>query len=159
MARAGNSDMGIRVFAASEAMPQPVDLQRLLGDRGRSASLSVTGDDLGWLAIEFTAGESDATIRIERFLTDEDELRDELDTWAGWVESQPASVIATKLMQQIVSTRQVFTIRVIPPLEKLDRSSESETVAQWLAVVSKGVYQVDGCGFFGASGDILVAES
>jgi hypothetical protein len=137
-------------------MPQPVDLQHFLHGQGIGGPLAVTGDDLGWLSIEFQVAEG--TIRIERFLTEEDELRDELDTWAGWIESQPATVTTTELMQRIISTRQVFTIRSVPAVEG-ETQDNSEMVARWLARASQGVYQVDGRGFLGPSGELLLGEN
>ena len=42
----------------------------------------MTGDDLGWTSI--AAGD----LLIERYLTEADDLRGELNTWAAWVESR-----------------------------------------------------------------------
>ena len=158
MAHAGNSNMTIRVFAASDSMPQPADLQSWLDEHGHSAPLNVTGDDLGWLSIEFTAPSLDATIRIERYLTEEDDLRDELDTWAGWVENQPECEATTRLMQQIITTGQVFTIRAVASTNDANLITELEAIARWYARAAGGVYQMDGRGLCSASGDVLITE-
>jgi len=150
--------MGCRVFALSEAMPQPANLQRFLGETGCDAPLAVTGDDLGWLAIEIEPVEPASTLRIERYLTDDDELRDELDTWAAFVESRSDSASTTILMQRIVSTRQLFTVRVIPFVGATNTILTIEPIARWFARETDGIYQIDGRGFLTAAGELLMPD-
>src|SRR5262245_16787659 len=88
--------MWFRVFAPSETMPQPADVQQRLRELGRDVALDVKGDDLGWTSID--AG----GLRVERYLTDEDELRDELDAWAAVAEAWGGEA----LMPRIIATRQ-----------------------------------------------------
>jgi hypothetical protein len=149
--------MWCRVFSANETMPQPASVQQFLAAKGIDAPLVVTGDDLGWTSIEFGDGQSQEGLRIDRYLTDEDELRDELDTWAAWVESMSNDLDAIGLMQSIISTRQLFTIRA----NEREESSINELqvqIGQWLAQETNGICQIDGLGFFSSTGSNLLAD-
>src|SRR5947209_8220313 len=116
--------MWFRVFAATEVMPQPAELQQRLRELGRDVALDVKGDDLGWTTID--AG----GLRVERYLTDEDDLRDELDAWAAVAESWGGGA---DLMQRIIATRQLFTLH--GPDESI---AILETLAQFFAKTTGG---------------------
>ena len=136
--------MWFRVFAATEVMPQPAAVQAHLRELGRDVALNVKGDDLGWTTID--AG----GLRVERYLTDEDDLRDELDAWAAVAESWGDS---SDLMQRIIATRQLFT------LHGPDNSAATlEALAQFLAAKTTGFYHADGRGFCAADGALLLEE-
>jgi len=137
--------MWFRVFASTETMPQPADLQQRLRELGRNVSLDVKGDDLGWTSID------SAGLRIERYLTNEDDLRDELDAWAAVAESWgdgPAG-----LMGRIIATRQLITLHGPD-----DSAAIFDALARWLASATTGFYQADGRGFCSSDGTLLLAE-
>jgi hypothetical protein len=135
--------MWFRVFAATETMPQPADVQQKLRELGRDVPLDVKGDDLGWTSID--AG----GLRVERYLTDEDELRDELDAWAAVAEAWGGEA----LMPRIIGTRQLFT------LHGPDNSAATlEALARFIAAATAGFYHADGRGFCAADGTLLLAE-
>ena len=136
--------MWFRVFAANETMPQPADLQARLREQGRDVALDVKGDDLGWTSI--AAG----GLRMERYLTDEDDLRDELDAWAAVAEAWGDEC---GLMQRLIAARQLYTLHgPDDAIEILD------ALARWLAGGTSGFYHADGRGFCAADGTLLLAE-
>jgi hypothetical protein len=124
-------------------MPQPADVQQKLRELGRDVALDVKGDDLGWTSID--AG----GLRIERYLTDEDDLREELDAWAAVAESWGGE----SLMPRIIATRQLFTL-----YSPDAASAVLEELARFLAMETAGFYHADGRGFCAADGTLLLAE-
>lgn len=128
-----------RVFGLNELMPQPAELQSRFG----WGEIHVRGDDLGWTSIEAD------TLRIERYLADADDIRDDLDAWAAWIESRPPFPQQTALMQQIISTKQLLTFQ----------SESGEEIAKFLAAATEGLYQIDSRGLFAADGMLLLDEN
>src|SRR6476469_9168690 len=63
-----------RVFGITDTEPP---LQSL-------APESVQADDRGWFRAQVVVGRT--MTNVERYLADEDGIRDELNTWAAWVE-------------------------------------------------------------------------
>jgi hypothetical protein len=158
--RIGKRAMWYRIFGLSDTMVQPAALQAALRAAGWDAPLHVRGDDLGWTAIEIPLGEGGSPLLIERYLTDEDEIRDKLDAWAAWLETRENEPNHQQLMQLVIGTKQLFTLQ--RPLDQLDEErlfAICDTVAQWLARQTRGVYQIDTRGFFAADGTNLLAES
>jgi hypothetical protein len=152
-----------RVFGRSEAAPPPEALLEELHRLGVEAKSHFRGDDLGWFAAEIQLDPDSPPLQIERFLTKEDEIRGELNTWAAWVESAGDRPEHLRLMQHLINTVQLFTVH--HPIEETDEGEsdldvESVCVAlcRFLAQATDGVYQVDHRGFFAADGTLLVAE-
>lgn len=137
-----------RVFAASEIMPQPADLQIELRRAGYDLPLHVIGDELGWTTIDIPL---DPPLRLERYLTEEDDLRDELNAWAALAETWGAD---GDLLTRLISTRQLFTLHCPPEME-----SVGMLLIPFLAARLDGLYQTDGHGFLTADGSLLLAES
>ncbi len=54
-------------------------------------------------------------------------------------------------MQQMISTRQLFTVRGEDP-------ALCRTLCHWLAAQTGGIYQIDGEGYFSAAGDLLARD-
>src|SRR4051812_3197995 len=100
--------MWYRVFASQSNGPVPSSLLEALHAQGFSVEGRFRGDDLGWFGCEFhfPAG---APVYLERFLPKEDEIRDDLNTWAAWVEAQHYEPRRFDLMEKIVQTQQLFT--------------------------------------------------
>lgn len=151
--------MWYRVFGLGEIMPQPAELQQALRDDGFDVPLEVRGDDLGWTALGFRLDSDSSPIHVERYLSPDDDIRSDLDAWAGWLETQDHAPNHQMLMERVVSTRQLFTIR-----RPLDHSNEirleqvAQLVVQFLARATDGLVQIDGKGFFDADGLELLIE-
>src|SRR5262245_25928836 len=98
--------MWYRVFGASAAEIQPADLLQQLHHQGLEVTSHFRGDDQGWFRVEF--GLDGLPLTLERFLATEDGVRAELNNWAAWVELQEGNPNSGPLMQQIISTQQMF---------------------------------------------------
>jgi len=113
-------------------------------------------DEQGWW-FHLELARSSGGYLLDRYRP-EDGIRDDLNTWAAWLEEN-AGDQAGPLMQRMIGTRQLITLR------REDRGDEPEArefcheVARWLAHQCDGIYQIDGEGFFDAAGTLLVAES
>jgi hypothetical protein len=153
-------DEWYRVFGTNDAGVEPA---ALLSAASRSAGMQVTGrfrgDDLGWFEAELGLGGT--RLELQRFLAGEDDLRDELNSWAAWLETAEDSPDSGRLMRLMIATTQLFTLR------RMDRAADEYEnlvealcvgLSQFLAGATAGVYQVDGKGFFDAEGMLLVAE-
>lgn len=141
-----------RVFGRGELPPDLADLLEHLRAEGLMVTAHFRGDDLGWTGGELVLG--DHSVMVERYLTKEDSLRAELNTWAGWLETRTAEPRHGELMRHVIGTKQLVTLR------HADASLNGlcETVCQWLAQQTDGVYQVDGRGFVGADGTLLLPD-
>ncbi|MCX7700836.1 MAG: hypothetical protein N2039_08145 [Gemmataceae bacterium] len=135
--------MWLRVFALAQVEVPLQSIQEFLRAQRLPHFIEATGDDLGWKS--FRAGD----LVVERYLVEADDLRGELDTWAAVVESWEAGAPGTKLMQQIIAVRQMFTISA---------DHGSEELARFLAQRTDGFYYVDDVGFFDASGSPILRE-
>jgi hypothetical protein len=147
-----------RVFGTNDVQPEPARLleaARAFGD----VSGRFHGDDLGWFRADLALAEAEAPLPLERYLSSEEDIRAELNTWAAWLEETGPTPEAVQLMQHMISTTQVFTLGPLDP----DADAETEQLCvglcRFLARETAGVYQVDGQGFFAADGTRLVAEA
>src|SRR3954468_6148693 len=102
--------MWLPVFGTSDATPDPDGLLAHL----RSLNLPVTGhfrgDDLGWFACELRLPGGGTPVYLERYSTAADGLRDDLNTWAAWLETQDHDPNHLSLMQRVIATRQMVTV-------------------------------------------------
>lgn len=151
-----------RIFGRNDVQPAPAALLDALRDLGVETTADFRGDDLGWFRANFRI-DADAPLRLERYLTKEDAIRGDLNTWAAWLESAGDSPTHLRLMQHIISTTQLFTLH--QPLEEADEpeidlriEAVSLGLSQFLARLTEGVYQADHHGFFAADGTLLVPE-
>ncbi len=147
----------LRVFGTNQAQPAPEALLEELQACGQGVAADFRGDDQGWLHAGLRVGP--LVIELERYLSTEEGIRAELNTWAAWLESMEEDRDLGPLMQLVISTTQLFTLQV--PDDRFP-GSPLEAVAlgacRYLAKVTAGVYQVDDQGFFGPDGRLLVAE-
>ncbi len=150
--------MWLRVFGRSANTPSPVQLVEQLHAAGGAIVPSFKGDDLGWTEAALAWGNG-SPILLSRYLTVEDDLRDDLNAYAAELESMSFQPAATGLMERVIQTKQLITIR-----KPVDQSDEvkldklCETACLWLAMQIDGVYQIDGRGWFDAEGNQLVQE-
>jgi hypothetical protein len=154
-------DVWHRVFGSSHVAVEPA---ALLSAGSRHIGAQVTGrfkgDDLGWFEAELGLG--GARLELQRFLTDADDLRDELNSWAAWLETVEDNADSVPLMRQMIATTQLFTLRRVDQADDSYEDLLQELcvgLCQFLAGQTAGVYQVDGKGFFDAEGLLLVKES
>lgn len=152
-------EMWSRVFGRSEATPDPAALLAHLQALGMPAAGQFRGDDLGWTGAELILQAAATPVSLERYLTSTDDLRDDLNTWAAWLETQDHEPRHRALMEHVIGTRQLITIR--RPLDQADEVALERLcshLCQWLAARTDGIYQVDSEGFFAADGTLLLQE-
>jgi hypothetical protein len=147
--------MWCRVFAMNETAPEPEAFVERLRSVGQPVVVHAEIDEQGWWFHLELERSSDVYL-LDRYRPDD--LRDDLNTWAAWLEEN-AGDQAIDLMQRMIGTRQLITMR------REDRGGDAETrrfcheVARWLAQQCDGIYQIDGEGFFRADGVSLVHET
>jgi hypothetical protein len=150
--------MWYRVFCRSGDEPKPDDLLARLQSPDRPVTARFKGDDLGWTAAEFTVG-TGTPIYVERYLTTEDNLREDLNTWAAWLETLDYSPNNLRLMEHVFQSRQMMTVR--KPLDCRNESTIEElcrALCQALAGAADGVYQIEGDGWYSPTGELLLTE-
>lgn len=148
-----------RVFGTSDVTPRPEALLQHL----RAFGLDVTGrfqaDDQGWYRAVLLLAGNPAPVELERFLSTEEGIRAELNSWAGWVEAQGDTPAHISLMQDFISTRQLITLHSPAGPPHADQLHQLCALAcQSLARETSGVYQIDDRGFFSADGRALIPE-
>jgi hypothetical protein len=152
--------MFYRVFSLKGDVVQPAALQEHLRSLGVEAPFEVRGDEHGWTSCQFRLVEGSSPLQIERYLTDADEIRDDLDAWAAWLETQSGNPNHLRLMQHVIGSEQMFTLK--RPDDHADEAQVNQVckaIVQFLAGKTRGVYQIDNIGFFAASGTILLPEN
>ncbi|GIW81624.1 MAG: hypothetical protein KatS3mg105_3431 [Gemmatales bacterium] len=147
-----------RVFSTAENPPDPDDLLRPLLSHFPRLKARFLGSREAWLRGEFTVQPDCPMIELERYLTEEDDLSADLQSWAAWLETCEDEPHSAALMQHVIATRQLFTILVDEPYADINEEF-ARTLASLLAQATNGVFQSDGLGFFAGSGELLVPES
>ena len=146
--------MWYRVFCRSAFEVTPPELLAGVG----ATDSRFRGDDLGWTAGEVILGKG-TPVYVERYLTDTDDLRDELNTWAAYLETLDYSTQNAPLMERVIQARQLVTVR-----KPLDHANEIEVERVCLAICEKfaqaadGIYQVEGDGWYAANGILILKE-
>jgi hypothetical protein len=150
--------MWYRVFGASAEEPSPAALAAHLLACGCAVEPHFKGDDLGWTAgeLRLPAG---SPILIARYLTDADDLRDDLNAHAAELETMDYSPNSGPLMARVIQTKQLVTLRKpVAAADEVRLDAVLEAAARFLAAAIDGVYQIDGRGWFSAAGELLVQE-
>jgi hypothetical protein len=151
--------MWYRVFSLSDNAVSPAELVEHLHALALPAVPHFRGDDLGWTAGELVMPGDGTPVQLGRYLAKEDDLRDDLNAYAAELETMDFSPNSPKLMQHVVQTQQLVTLR--RPLDHADEATLERLcleAAQFLAANSDGVYQIDGQGWFAADGTLLLQE-
>lgn len=139
-----------RIFGANLREPDPAALLEFLARGGVSVEGQFHGDEEGWFRLGLTY--NGQSMRAERFLVSEAGIRDELNTWAAWVEASQEDEEHNALMERLISTQQLFVLYDFP-------AELAERLCQYLSAQCDGIYQADARGFFTASGQLLLRET
>jgi len=151
-----------RVFGAAGAAPEPGVILEQAQSANKDIWASFRSDDEGWYQAELILSPENApalSVLLERYLAREEGIRPQLNTWAAWLETMAENPNHAWLMEAVVQTQQLFTLQC--PSEDEPRTQLEPVclaVSRFLARQTRGVYQVDGQGFFAADGKLLVAE-
>jgi hypothetical protein len=150
--------MWLRVFGTNDLEPQPAALLEYLAGLDGGWSGNFRGDEQGWFNAElFHQGR--VVWQVERYLAREEGIRAELNSWAAWLETAEANPHHDWLMELVINTRQLFTLRSSVGQEAPEAVAWTGTeLCRYLARSTAGVYQVDGVGFSAADGAVLVSE-
>lgn len=148
-----------RVFGRTAGPVSPTALAEHLHAAGLPVEPHFRGDDLGWTAGDLVLPGGGAPVRVERYLTDHDDLRGDLNAFAGELEAMDYSPHNVRLMEHVIQTKQLVTFR--RPLDHADEATLDrlcEAVVRFVAARTEGVYQIDGRGWFAGDGTLLVQE-
>jgi hypothetical protein len=151
--------MWLRVFCPTTVEIAPARIASALHESGFDVQPHFKGDELGWTTGELILGDPASPIGLARFLTKEDKLRDDLNSYAAELETATHSPKAAGLMERVIQSAQLITVRkpVSHPNDAmLDRACEY--LVKFLATESEGFYQIDQQGWFESSGELLVEE-
>lgn len=131
----------------------------MLEAEGVPATVRFRGDDLGWTAAEFSTSADDSPLLVERYLTEADNLRDDLNTWAGYLETLNYSPHNIQLMERLIQTQQLITIRKpVAHSNEIAVEQLCTVLTRFLAAELDAVYQIDGVGWHESNGTLLIAE-
>lgn len=151
--------MWYRVFGKSEVEIPPVALAEHLHARGLAIEPHFRGDDLGWTVGELRLPRGGTPVILNRYLAEEDDLRDDLNTFAAILETQDYSANNTTLMQHVIQTQQLIAMR--KPLDAVDEVTLDRVMLEtcrFLAEQADGVYHIEDQGWFTPTGELLLEE-
>jgi hypothetical protein len=151
-----------RIFCRSSNLVEVSRLCEFLVSHGFSVNPNVRGDELGWTEAELVSANSPRSTPISlcRYLTKEDDLRADLNSFAAELESyseiQPQS---QGCMEHVIQTQQLITFR--KPLDypnEIELERLCKAICHFFAIQLNGLYQVDGQGWMNAEGVEMVHE-
>lgn len=151
--------MWYRVFGANDVEPAPAILAEHLHTAGLAVEPHFKGDDLGWTSGELRLRGNGTPVFVERYLAAEDDIRDDLNAFAAELETCDYSPNHGMLMQHAIQTKQLITLR--KPIDAADEVALEkllDAACRLLASATDGVYQIDGRGWFTATGELLLQE-
>src|SRR5262245_23786226 len=151
--------MWYRVFGRNDAEPAIPRLAAHLHALGLAVEPHFRGDDLGWTAGELRLPGGGTPVMLQRYLASEDDIRDDLNAHAAELERCDYSPNNGKLMEHAIQTKQLITLR--KPLDAHDEVTTEkvlEEACRFLAEATDGVYQIDGRGWFAATGELVLQE-
>jgi hypothetical protein len=150
--------MWYRVFGLNDDNVAPSALAAHLHAAKLIVEPHFKGDDLGWTEGELRLP-GGSPILLARFLTEIDDLRDDLNAYAAELETMDYEPNHEMLMERVIRTKQLITLR--KPLANADESAAEracESAAAFLAQHCDGLVQIDGRGWFDAAGKQLLTE-
>ena len=147
-----------RIFAARPEPPEPAALLGHLSGvalvRGR-----FDGEGWNWFTAEVSYAENTAPLYLERFLASDEGIRAELNSWAAFLETCDYNPRAPALMERVIQSAQLFTLR--RPIDHADEVLVERLctgLCSFVADCTEGFWQADGEGFFAADGTLMVQE-
>jgi hypothetical protein len=147
-----------RVFGRSDAGVSPEQIRQSLAAHAPSIACDFTTEGETWLRAELRFAPS-TPLHLERFRADEEGIRAELNSWAAFLETCDYDPGHTSLMERVIQTRQLFTLR--RPIDAADDVLVERlcvTLCRLLASETDGIWQADDEGFFAADGTLLLRE-
>jgi len=148
--------MYYRVFGTTLSPVAPAALLEHMQRAGFAVTCHFRGDREGWFRADLVYPLADARLELQRFLSTEEGVRAELNTWAGWLES----VHQLDWLQHIISTSQIFTVQaVVEEDAEVPIDDLCVALCRYLACETSGIFQIDGQGFFTADGKCIVREN
>lgn len=147
-----------RIFGRRPAVVPPSAVLGHLHALGVSATGTFAPPGEDWAQAVLHVGDA-APLELERFLAAEEGIRAELNTWAAFLETCADSPNSVPLMEHMIQTSQLFTLR--HPLDAANEERAEQLcvgLAQFLADATDGVYQVDDEGFYTADGVLILPE-
>lgn len=151
--------MWYRVFGLLKDAVSPTVLTEHLHASGWAVVPHFKGDDLGWTEGELHLPGGGTPLLLARYLTVEDDLRDDLNAYAAELETMDYDPAHRPLMERVIQTQQMITIR--KPLDHADEATLDrlcDATCRFLAQRTEGVFQIDGQGWFQADGTRLLQE-
>lgn len=151
--------MWYRVFGRSADEVKPAELAGHLHAAGLPVEPHFRGDDLGWTAGELRLPGLNTPVALDRYLSAEDDIRADLNSYAAILETCDYSPNSGPLMERVIQTQQMVVIR--KPLDAADEIALEKLLLEscrFLAARTDGVYQIDGQGWFAPDGTLLVQE-
>lgn len=148
-----------RIFAPVETNVPPSELTTHLHGLGFVIEPHFRGDDLGWTGGTLVLPGGGTPVQLERWLTTEDDLRDDLNNHAAELETMTFNPHHTKLMELVIQTKQLIAIR--KPIDHADDAGLTdlcEAIVQYLAGKLDAISQVDGEGWYSPAGELLLPE-
>jgi hypothetical protein len=148
-----------RIFGKSETEPSLAALAQHLHDAGLAVEPHFKGDDLGWTSGELRLPGGGTPVFVERYLASEDDIRNDLNAYAAELETCDYNPNHRPLMEHTIQTKQLIVLRA--PLDTADEVTAERVLihtCQFLAGQTDGVYQIDGRGWFGPTGELLLQE-
>src|SRR5262249_45125669 len=97
-----------RVFGASGVAPAPEAILEHLGRLGVPAAGEFLAGEEGWLRGDLTW--DGALLSLERFEAGEEGIRQELNSWAAYLETCEHSPHHGPLMEKVIQSRQLITL-------------------------------------------------
>ena len=143
------------VFGTNDSQPDPNTLLDVLRRQGLNVTGHFRGDDQGWFQARLVL-DSATEVVVDCYLPKEEDLRDDLNGWAAWLEAAGDSPLHVRMMGQVIATTHLFVI--LQPSEPGPATELCEAVCSFLAWAMDGIWQADGRGLFAADGTLLVAE-
>jgi len=147
-----------RIFGRRDFEVSPPTVMAHLAAAGIDVTCSFTPPGDAWLAAEFRFAPT-APIRLERFRTEEEGIRAELNSWAAFLETCDYEPNHIALMERVIQTRQLFTVR--KPVDCSDEVLAERIcvkLCRFLAEQTDGIWQADDEGFFAPDGSVLLKE-
>jgi len=148
-----------RLFAPVETNVPPSEWMAHLEALGFTVEPHFRGDDLGWTSGTLLLPGGGTPVQLERWLTTEDDLRDDLNNHAAELETMTFNPHHTKLMELVIQTKQLIAIR--KPIDHADDAGLTdlcEAIVRFLAVRLNAIFQIDGEGWYNPAGELLLPE-